>query len=162
LIQVLPDVEILSPNAEETLTVLSLPLPPTKASIEEAAATFLGHGLGRDNRGHVVIRSGALGAYVVSRERDGRWIDAFWTSADVDKIVDVTGAGNSFLGGLSAGLYKADGDVFEAVYYASVSASYIIEQVGLPRLTGSIGKEKWNGDEPHKRLAKLRESCPGE
>jgi len=121
--------------------------------------------VGKDGHGHVVIRSGALGAYVASRARPGgAWVDAFWTPSDADKVVDVTGAGNTFLGGLSAGLLLAKGDVFAAVLYASVAASFTIEQLGLPRLTRNAGKgagqEEWNGDTPQRRLAalKLRES----
>lgn len=65
--------------------------PPTKASIEEACTRFLDLGVGAGGKGHVVIRSGALGAFVQSRDRPGEWVDAYWTSADKDKIIDVTG-----------------------------------------------------------------------
>ena len=87
----------------------------------------------------------------------------------------IAGAGNSFLGGLSAGLLLAKGDVFEgvrryfrkimmltascllAMLYATVSASFTIEQLGLPRLTGlKEGKELWNGGDPYDRLEDLR------
>jgi len=74
-----------------------------------------------------------------------------------DKAVDVTGAGNGFLGGLGAGLLLADGDVYKAALYATVSASFIIEQEGLPHLsqTGE-GEELWNSDSPSRRLAELQ------
>lgn len=52
----------------------------------------------------MIIRSGARGAYVATREHGGHWIDAYWRSDEEHNVIDVTGAGNSFLGGLAAGL----------------------------------------------------------
>jgi len=103
----------------------------------------------------VVIRSGALGAYVVSRSTRGCWVEAFWGPNDLHHVVDVTGAGNAFLGGLGAGL-KFTQDIHEAVLYASVSASIIIEQEGLPLIEPDGGSWKWNGDSPQRRLSDLR------
>ncbi|KAG2152948.1 Ribokinase-like protein [Suillus clintonianus] len=155
---VLPHIAILSPNAEEALALLSLPSIVTKTAVENAASEFLKMGVGKANSGSVIIRSGALGAYVITSDREGQWVDAFWSSAEnIDKVVDVTGAGNSFLGGLAAGLFKAKGDIYEATLYASVSASFTVEQLGLPHLTLSNGVEEWNQDSPHRRLEVLRQ-----
>ncbi|KAL1744386.1 Ribokinase-like protein [Schizophyllum fasciatum] len=159
LIKVLPTVSILSPNAEEALCLLSMPSPPTKESIEQAGAKFLDYGIDEDGRGAVIIRSGALGAYVLTRERGGRWIDAYWQ--DQADVADVTGGGNSFLGGLGAGLIKCKGDVYEATYYASVSASFIIQQFGLPRMSVTEKGTTWNGESPESRLAALRKRHEG-
>lgn len=74
-----------------------MPQPPTKAAIEEATARFLEIGVGPGGTGHVIIRSGAMGAYVTSRKRPGRWVDAYWTELDDDKIVDVTGKTSAVL-----------------------------------------------------------------
>jgi hypothetical protein len=44
-----------------------------------------------------------------------------------------------------------------ATFYASVSASFVIEQQGLPKL--SVGTEStvtWNGDSPQSRVDALR------
>lgn len=82
-----------SPNAEEALSLLSLPLIVTKVAVENAASEFLKMGVGKENRGSVIIRSGALGAYVLTSDGKGRWVDAFWNSTEnIDKVVDVTGA----------------------------------------------------------------------
>ncbi|KAJ7774357.1 Ribokinase-like protein [Mycena maculata] len=156
LIKVLPFVNILSPNAEEALALLSLPLPPTQKLIEEAAHKFLEFGVGVNGNGCVIIRSGAMGACVAMKNQSPRWVSAFWTSEEEDKIVDVTGAGNSFLGGLSAGLSLEDGDIYKATFYASVSASMIIEQEGLPAISVANGTTHWNGDSPQRRLNELR------
>ncbi|QRV91255.1 PfkB family carbohydrate kinase [Ceratobasidium sp. AG-Ba] len=172
--QILHRIDILSPNAEEALGLLSMDKAGenTPSVIEDAAAIFLSFGIGKNRSGHVVIRCGALGAYGATLSNggvDGWWIPAYWTADDADAVVDVTGewnhklgAGNSFLGGLSAGLLLAGGNVQEAVLYATVSAGYTIEQTGLPKIEykrdeGS-GKtiELWNGDLPQDRLTRLK------
>ena len=84
-----------SPNAEEALALLSIPLPVTQAKVEEAAAKFLDYGVGDGGKGSVVIRSGASGAYVASRTTEGRWVEAFWVPNDLRHVVDVTGTGGS-------------------------------------------------------------------
>ncbi|KAF9076417.1 Ribokinase-like protein [Rhodocollybia butyracea] len=157
LIRVLSSVDILSPNAEEAQSLLSIPMikPSEKPPIEEAAQRLLELG----TKSTVIIRSGGLGAYVLTRERGGKWIDAFWSENEVSKIVDVTGAGNSFLGGLSAGLHLGNGDVYEAAIYATVSASFVIEQSGLPAITqsdNSSASMQWNHDSPLRRLEVLK------
>jgi len=159
LLEVLPRIDILSPNSKEAMELLSIADPPSKEVIERACAKFLDHGVGPEGRGHVVIRCDEMGAYVACRQRAGVWVDAFWTKDDSDKVVDVTGAGNNFLGGLAAGLYYT-GDVYEAVFYAAVSASFTIEQAGLPKLTHEVrdtSDEEWNGESPLKRLQLLKQ-----
>ncbi|KAI6035433.1 Ribokinase-like protein [Pisolithus orientalis] len=168
LVKVLPFISVLSPNAEEALSLLSMPTPVTKESVETAAVRFLNMGMGSAGKGCVIIRSGALGAYLATKASGGQWVDAFWTPNDNGKVIDVTGAGNSFLGGLAAGLLLTGGDFCEgksthfwgicvvsqqrgvATLYAAVSASFVIEQSGLPVL-------KWNNDIPQRRVDALRQ-----
>ena len=106
--------------------------PLTRDTIQSAALRFLDIGVGPFGKGSVIIRSAALGACIATREKGCRWVDAFWTTQDTSKIVDVTGqslhiptpilslkkqgpqgAGNSFLGGLAAGLVLENGDVYQ-------------------------------------------------
>ncbi|KAI0699403.1 Ribokinase-like protein [Cytidiella melzeri] len=162
LIKILPEVSILSPNADEALSLLSIAGPPTKSRVEQACRQFLDLYVGPHGTGAVIIRSGHLGAYVATRNQPGRWIPAFWGPESAEKVVDVTGAGNAFLGGLSAGMLLAKDDVFEAALYATVSASFTIEQDSLPNLTRHPdGKETWNNDVPQDRLQKLRSRLSG-
>ncbi|TFK93922.1 Ribokinase-like protein [Polyporus arcularius HHB13444] len=160
---VLPDISVLSPNAEEALSLLSMPTNPTKQSIEAACSAFLDMGVGPTGGGAVVIRSGAMGACIGLRGSPCTWVEAFWNGEDnADKVVDVTGAGNSFLGGLGAGLVLNKGDVREATAYATVSASFTIEQEGLPHLSQVLDEngqalEVWNGESPHRRLQVLHD-----
>lgn len=80
----------------------------------------------------MIIRAGARGACCTRREwSDCRWVPAFHAGAGV---VDVTGAGNSFLGGAVVGLERT-GDVLAAARYGAVSASFTIEQWCVARVT---------------------------
>ena len=44
-----------------------------------------------------------------------------------------------------------------ASLYAATAASFAIEQKGLPRLTIENGHERWNEDDPLRRLQELRQ-----
>lgn len=53
-----------------------------------------------------IVRAGALGACYVESAEPGKvnWVPAYWSSDDQHKVVDPTGAGNGFMGGLAAAL----------------------------------------------------------
>jgi hypothetical protein len=157
----------------------------SKRLIEDAANLLYAFGLESQTKTKVIIRSGEMGAYIRDSEDAGLWIDAYWGTNDISKVVDVTGrllygvsrkpfdapagAGNAFLGGLAAGLSICDDDIrkgvppnnvygkqllttaYAAVEYATVSASFTIEQHGLPTLKDGF----WNGDRPEDRLHTL-------
>ncbi|KZT32126.1 Ribokinase-like protein [Sistotremastrum suecicum HHB10207 ss-3] len=154
--KILSRIDILSPNAEEALSLLSIPLPPTPHTIQEAARRFLDMGIGPSSRGIVVIRCGAMGAFFEGHDTPGKWIPAFWDEATTGHVVDVTGAGNGFLGGLAAGLFLSR-KIDEAILYATVSASFVVEQLGLPKVDMTDPNNNlWNGDSPRRRLEELR------
>ncbi|KAF8428762.1 structural stability of L-A double stranded RNA-containing protein [Tirmania nivea] len=137
--------------------------------------------------GAVLVRCGALGCYIViqdepnpspnpaierRKEKGGEGetipIIALWLPAYHDltseKVVDPTGAGNAFMGGLAIGLRRPLIPVktgtlkwcenwprvrkwVVAAAHASVAASFAIEQIGLPVVTGGEGnEERWNGE----------------
>ncbi|PSS05299.1 Ribokinase-like protein [Coniella lustricola] len=99
-----------------------------------------------------------------------KWIPAYWTKADAaTQVVDPTGGGNTFLGGLGVALARGE-SMEEAACWASVAASFAIQQVGVPILSRAdkrkngndeedkdVVKETWNGVEVGKRLAELHE-----
>ena len=98
---------MISPNLLEMQTVLSLPpSEPTQASVEYAAKVFHSR---LETRSAIIIRAGEMGSYTLSDGWTG-WVPAFWRSNEQDRVVDVTGGGNAFLGGLMAGLLLSDGD----------------------------------------------------
>lgn len=97
-----------------------------------------------------------------------------WLRQVTETQLILVSAGNSFLGGYIAGLSLSSGDPYEAALFATVSASFVVEQFGLPVLNPeaergsepepSKGKEqgdrgayeRWNGDSPWNRLDALR------
>lgn len=108
---------------------------------------------------------GATTTYSFIREEDNeveidpgldRWIPAYWTKENAAKVVDPTGGGNTFLGGLGAGLARGKA-MEEAVCWGSVAASFAIEQVGVPELgRNEDGEETWNGTQVADRLRELQ------
>lgn len=123
-----------------------------KQGIEVIAQRFVDAGA----IGWVVIRSGAKGAYAVRRGVQGFWTDAYHTSSE--KVVDVTGAGNAFLGGLCAGMvrFPREEDFQLALFSGSISAAYTIEQFGLPSIDTTGVVDMWNGSDPEARLEEMK------
>ena len=107
--------DVFLPNRDEAATLTG------EASPAAMAAALLDWGADR-----VVIRMGEQGIWAQDRQGN-RWrIPAVPT-----QVVDVTGAGNAFCGGLLAGLV-ADLPFLETALRGLVGASFAIEQVGVP------------------------------
>lgn len=97
-----------------------------------------------------------------------RWLPAFFTDGPAAEkeeatsagaaaagrhVVDPTGGGNTFLGGLAVALARGR-PVEEAALWGNVAASFAIEQVGLPALTiDADGNETWNGVRVESRVS---------
>lgn len=74
-----------------------------------------------------------------------KWIPAY--HQDSPKVVDPTGGGNAFLGGLAIGLARGQ-KLEDAAAWGSIAASFAIEQIGMPKLTPADDEstlERWNG-----------------
>lgn len=128
--------------------------------IEELCDQWLQNGIGVDGQGGVVVRSGKDGC-LVARSGFRKWLPAYHQLHE--KVVDPTGGGNGFLGGLAVGLVRGSktsgmGNIEEAAIWGSVSASFAIEQVGMPVLShSSQGGETWNGIRVEDRLSEFKE-----
>ncbi|KAF3767368.1 hypothetical protein M406DRAFT_39374 [Cryphonectria parasitica EP155] len=86
-----------------------------------------------------------------------RWIPAYWTKELAEKVVDPTGGGNTFLGGLAVALARGK-SLEEAACWGTVAASFAIEQVGVPSLGKTEeGEETWNDVQVEARLRELHE-----
>jgi len=162
--QILSGVDVISPNHEELLSFYSYPPlttsdPAIVPIIETLTRHLLGLGVGKDGRGTVVIRCSRLGCCVGTKQRGLKWIPAYFAGEDAVRVKDVTGAGNAFLGGFAAGLNLSGGDPYEAALFGTVSAGFVIEQMGSPEIAAATDErvELWNGDEPMTRLRKLKE-----
>ena len=155
---------VFSPNLLEMQAILGLPADSTQEGAEQAAHAF--HDLLSDPRGTaVIVRAGSMGSYTISDSWTG-WVPAYWTASQQDKVVDPTGGGNAWLGGLMAGLLLSDDDMrigessgrvpdtdTVGSIYGSVAASFTIQQRGLPVFDGTL----WNGDDPQKRLQDMQQ-----
>ncbi|KAK3688410.1 hypothetical protein B0T22DRAFT_459360 [Podospora appendiculata] len=72
------------------------------------------------------------------------------------RVVDPTGGGNTFLGGLAVALARGK-TIEEACAWGSVAASFAIEQVGVPVLgVDEQGNETWNGVRVEERLGEFQ------
>ncbi|KAE8452628.1 hypothetical protein EG329_013887 [Mollisiaceae sp. DMI_Dod_QoI] len=88
------------------------------------------------------------------------WLPAVFGEGEQERVVDPTGGGNGFLGGLAIALARGKG-VEEAAAWGSVAASFMIEQVGVPVLgVDEEGRETWNGDSVERRLEQFLNKCP--
>ena len=126
--------------------------------VEECCKTWLKSGIGPDGTGLIVVRAGAKGCLVASRS-GFEWMSAF--HQDPSRVVDPTGGGNAFLGGLAVCLARAQtsGDLAlakEAAAWGSVAASFAIEQVGMPALNSDVDEETWNGASVIGRLSEYK------
>lgn len=82
------------------------------------------------------IRHGARGSYVWDRRRDTAW---HVPAVPVD-VVDPTGAGNAYGGGLCVG-WTDTRDARLAGCMGAVSASILVRNIGLPRMTTAAQAE---------------------
>ena len=85
------------------------------------------------------------------------WLPAYHDSVEGQKkVVDPTGAGNAFLGGMAVAMARGV-PLKEAAVWGSVVASFAIEQVAMPVLgSDELGREMWNGVSVEQRLGEFR------
>ena len=120
--EALPQADIFSPNLEESALLLGEQDP------ERILARYLAMGARV-----VALRMGAEGSLVAQAGDERRW----HIPAAPARVVDVTGAGNSYAGGFLVG-YARTGDPRLAGLHGAVSASFTVEQFGMPPITPDI------------------------
>ncbi|KAH7071965.1 Ribokinase-like protein [Paraphoma chrysanthemicola] len=131
--------------------------------IETLCDQWLESGIGADGKGGIVVRCGKDGC-LATRQGLRRWLPAYHQSAE--KVVDPTGGGNGFLGGLAVGLVRIGqqpgvGFLEEAAMWGCISASFAIEQIGMPVLDRTGTTDKWNGVDVEDRLAEFKDRLKG-
>ena len=84
----------------------------------------------------IAIRHGSQGSYVWERDHDDIW----HIPAVPVKVVDPTGAGNCYGGGLSVS-YAITKNAKLAGSCGSVAAKYLVERTGIPAFTASLQVE---------------------
>lgn len=93
----------------------------------------------------------------ISRTITPTWLPAYHQSGS-GKVVNSTGAGNAFLGSFAIG-YQDTGSFVEAAKYGAVGASFVVEQIGVPSLTGNGIEELCNGASVRSRLEEYLKRC---
>lgn len=123
-------VTVFSPNHAELAQFFPAGHHPAQFSrkvVEEQARAFLSPGV------CIIIRCAEHGCYVLSTPATvGTWLPPYHGQESAHRVVDPTGAGNAFLGGVAMGLVQNSGDFVHAARCGSVSASFVVEGVGLP------------------------------
>ncbi|WRT67782.1 uncharacterized protein IL334_004756 [Kwoniella shivajii] len=166
------DIDVIGPNHHEVSRLLPSLLPTS--SQEEHLRDFYSQAciefLKYKPKIGVVVRCGHLGCCFSTTpdptsiscspsKIEVKWIPAYWhlnrKGWNEGRVVDPTGAGNAFMGGLAAALDSGE-SLDEAVIWGSVAASFTIEQDGLPTLTRKNGKELWNGEDPWDRVQEMQ------
>lgn len=127
-------------------------------TIESLCDQWLQEGIGEDSQGGIVVRAGKDGC-LVARQGVRRWMPAYHQSAE--KVIDPTGGGNGFLGGLAIGLVRSGAapgleNLEEAAIWGSIAASFAIEQVGMPTLSHTSQGETWNHVRVEERLLEFK------
>ena len=123
--QLLSKVDIFSPNLAEARTMFGQASPPSLL----VRMCDLGNSV-------IALRMGPEGSMLMEEpEADLVSIPA----VPVDPV-DPVGAGNAYCGGFLVG-WSETRDLVTAGLYGSVSASFLLEQVGLPQITPGLRQE---------------------
>ncbi|OJJ35220.1 hypothetical protein ASPWEDRAFT_40400 [Aspergillus wentii DTO 134E9] len=170
-------VDVVSPNELELGMMFSQPGWSEESEFgRELVNRILESGIGPEGNGHLVIRAGKDGSYSYSRNQR-IWLPAYHEpgSSGATKVVDPTGAGNSFLGALAQGMVGEEREPVKvaesvlaesgnwrrathkgipmALIFATVAASFVVEQIGVPQIAMSNdGRELWNETEFTERV----------
>jgi len=163
IINILQVVQNFSPNHFELVSIFGKTSKLGESGfdtkiIEECASDLLNRIYQSRTDFCLIVRAGQNGCYLADSTRK-QWFPAYYGLDKQDKVISSTGAGNAFLGALAVTLSRTS-DIQEACIVASVSASYLVEQVGLPNLEQHAGGvETWNGSNVQSRLDEFRKRC---
>lgn len=136
LLEVLPLVDIFTPNAEEAARLLGLEEPTTKEGLESLALrynkylTYKNDNLGSESG--IVLRCGALGCYTLTfSSRTYSWFHAYHKKTP-QLVKDPTGGGNTFIGAFVTGFVLSMGHFGVASICGNLGAAVGVEQIGMP------------------------------
>ncbi len=118
-LELLPEVEIFSPNETETFEYTGIMPAGADASLRAALALWR-----RVKCRYVVIKQGSRGACIY----DGKHFDMI-PAERVDKVVDTTAAGDAFTSAMTLE-YLRTGDIKSAVKYGAVAGAITVSRAG--------------------------------
>jgi ribokinase len=113
-----PLVDFITPNESETEALTGVPVE-TAADAERAADVLLARGVG-----NVIVTLGAQGAFL-KNARTRAHVPAFRAGA----VVETTGAGDAFSGGLAVALEEGR-ELMEAVRFGCATAGISVTRAG--------------------------------
>ncbi|KAJ5491019.1 hypothetical protein N7539_002586 [Penicillium diatomitis] len=176
-------VDVVSPNHQELgMMFEQRGWSATSEESMKLVDRILSSGIGPESDGCLVIRAGKDGCYAFSGAQK-LWLPAYHQpkQSGATAVVDPTGAGNSFLGGLAQGMVSSGREPLlvidrvlsvsstwretldawgarrsmpMALICATVAAGVVVEQIGVPQIsTVDDGrKELWNESEFAERI----------
>ncbi|KAG0638093.1 Ribokinase-like protein [Tuber brumale] len=158
-------VHIISPNHDELAGYYGVEDPLVKDNpntIKSLVGKIAAAGIGERGSGAIIVRAGKLGCLVGCRKHAPIWLPAYYPPTEVGgnnpKVVDPTGGGNAFIGGMGISIARNGSAKFVlAAAMGIVAASFAIEQVGMPKLEMVDGEERWNGVSVRERMEEYRE-----
>jgi sugar/nucleoside kinase (ribokinase family) len=139
-------IQVLTPNAEEASRFFNGSEPTTKRELEVLASRFLPY-LTSDSKyktgSGIVLRCGALGCFTLTTNGISKWFPAYHNhlSQSIQRVIDPTGGGNTFIGSFTTGFILSKGDWEVASICGNIGAGIAIEQIGMPKYED----DKWNG-----------------
>ena len=120
-LEALPPVEIFSPNEQETFEYTGVRPTNIESSLHAALAIFR-----RCKCKYVVIKQGARGAFLY----DGKHYDTLPAIRTAGKVVDTSGAGDTFTAALTVEYLRNGKDIKGAIAYANAAAAIAVTRVG--------------------------------
>ncbi|KAI5919352.1 Ribokinase-like protein [Camillea tinctor] len=147
-------VDIFSPNHLELLALFDEATEPFNRELIENCAARLLTLQPTPALNAIVVRAAEHGCFLTDGATK-KWFPPFHSHND--RVVDVTGAGNTFLGAFTT-IFQHTRNLTESAIQATVAASFAVEQISLP--TRSMDKESgeiWNGVMVSQRLDEYRD-----
>lgn len=120
-LEALPPVEIFSPNEQEAFEYTGVRPTNIESSLHAALAIFR-----RCKCKYVVIKQGARGAFLY----DGKHYDTLPAIRTAGKVVDTSGAGDTFTAALTVEYLRNGKDIKGAIAYANAAAAIAVTRVG--------------------------------
>ena len=129
-LSLLDHVDILVPNETEFAHLMRMRFPEEHAEFKEASIEELS-----TDQLHNHCRSFGVPIFIITLGSKGCLVsttETFFEIPPLDGIdvIDTTGAGDAFVGGLASGLVQFDGDIKKAVRYGTVVAGLSVTKFG--------------------------------
>ena len=129
-LDMLPPLEIFSPNETETLKYTGIEPIGTENSIRAALALYR-----MVKCKYIVIKQGARGAFLY----DGKKYANF-PAVRADKVVDTTGAGDAFTAALVTEYLNNGHNIHAAINYANCAGAIAVSRVGASTATPTLAE----------------------